>query len=69
MTRASGTILYSLIYFDSRRGYIRLKYLYPVIFVKIDSLPANTGAQQAGVDPVGVCRVGVWKGSLGLVRS
>ena len=42
MIRSSGTIFYSLLYLDSRRGYIRLKYLYPVISVKIDLLPANT---------------------------
>ena len=40
--RSSGTISYSLLYFNSRQGYSRLKYLYPGISVKIDLLQANT---------------------------
>jgi len=42
MIRFNGTIFYSLLHCNSRRGYSRLKYLYPVISVKIDSLPSNT---------------------------
>ena len=37
-----GTILCSLLYLNSRLGLIRLKYLYPVISVIVDLLPANT---------------------------
>ena len=49
MIRSSGTIfrVYSPVYFNSRRGYSKLKTLYLAISVKIDSLSANTGAQQA----------------------
>jgi len=40
--RASGTIFYLLSSFNSGVGLIRLKYLYLVISVTVDSLPANT---------------------------
>ena len=39
---STGTLLYSLLYFNSRRGFSGLKYVYSVISVKIDSLQANT---------------------------
>ena len=39
---SSGTIFHLLLYLNSRLGFIRLKYLYPVISVIVDSLPANT---------------------------
>jgi len=42
MIRSRGTMFYSLLYFNSRRGYVRLKYLYTVISVKMDSIPVNT---------------------------
>jgi len=38
----SGTLFCSLSYFTSRLGFGKLKYLYPVISVIVDSLPANT---------------------------
>jgi len=42
LTRSSGTIFYSLYYFNSRRGCCRLTDVYPVISVNIDWLPANS---------------------------
>ena len=40
--RSSGTVFYSFLYLNSRLGFNKLKYLYSVISVKIDSLPTNT---------------------------
>ena len=42
MIRTSGTIFYSLLYFNSWRGHCRLKYLSPVISVKMERLPGNS---------------------------
>jgi len=42
MIRADGTIFQSLSDSNSTRVYIRLKYMYSVISVKLDPLPANT---------------------------
>jgi len=39
---ANGTICCSILYCNSPRLYIRLKYLYPVISVKLDWLPGNS---------------------------
>jgi len=47
MIRSSGTIFFSLVYFNPERGYSRLKYMYTVISVKIDSLPANTKIRES----------------------
>ena len=47
--RASGTIFCLLLYLNSRLGFNGLKYVYSVISVKIDSLPANT--TKSGIDP------------------
>jgi hypothetical protein len=46
--RATGTIFYSLSSFNSGVGLIRLKYLYLVISVTVDSLLANT--KMSGID-------------------
>jgi len=46
--RAIGTIFYSLSSFNSGVGLLRLKYLYLVISVTVDSLPANT--KMSGID-------------------
>jgi len=40
--RSSGTVSYSLLYLNSRLGFHGLNFLYKVISIKIDSLPANT---------------------------
>jgi len=41
--RTIGTIVYSLLFVNSALGsFVRLKYVYPVISVIDDSLPANT---------------------------
>jgi len=40
--RPSGTICYSLLYFNSLRSHNRLKYLSPVIWEKMERLPGNT---------------------------
>ena len=40
--RTSGTILYSLLYFNSRLGFNKLKDLYSVFSVIDKRLPANT---------------------------
>jgi len=40
--RFSRTIFYSLSYLNSRLGLNRLEYLYSVISVIVDQLPANT---------------------------
>jgi len=45
--RPIGTIFYSLLYLNSRRGFNRLKYLYSVISVIVDSLPANTNNRES----------------------
>jgi len=45
--RASGTILYSLSFLNSGLGLTRLKHVYTVISVIVDSLPANT---MSGID-------------------
>jgi len=42
MIKTSGTMFCSLLYSNSRWGHSRLKYLYPVISVKIKRLPGNT---------------------------
>ena len=42
MISSSGTTFYSLLYFNPRLGFNRLKYLYPVISAIVDALPANT---------------------------
>ena len=39
--RSSGTVFYSPLYVNSRLGFYGTKYLYSVISVKIDPLPAN----------------------------
>ena len=39
---SNGTIFYSLLYCNSLRLYIRLKYMYSVISVKLDWLPGNS---------------------------
>ena len=39
--RPSGTVFYSLLYLNSWLGFNRLKHMYSVISVKIDSLTAN----------------------------
>ena len=41
MIRTNGTILYSILYFNSRAVYSKLKYMFSVISVKFDLLPAN----------------------------
>ena len=56
MTRSSGTIFYSLLYFNSQRGYFILEYLYPVLSVKMVSLPANT-KNTSGIDKLSIPRV------------
>ena len=40
--RSTGTVFYSLLYLNSRRGFNGLKYMYSVISVIVDSLPGNT---------------------------
>ena len=45
--RTIGTIIYSLLYFNSRLGLNWQKYLYSVISVIDKRLPGNTGARQA----------------------
>ena len=40
--RSTGTIFYSLSYSNSRTHFYRLKYMYSVISVIVDSLPGNT---------------------------
>ena len=40
--RSTGTVFYSLLYVNSRQGPHGLKYVYSVISVIVDSLPANT---------------------------
>jgi len=42
MIRSSDTIFYSLLYLNLRLSFGRLKYLYTVISVSVDLLPANT---------------------------
>jgi len=42
MIRSSGTMFYSLLYENSPREHSRLKYLNPVIWVKMERLPGNT---------------------------
>jgi len=42
ITRFSGTIFYSLVYFNSQIGFNGLKYLYSVISVIEKRLPGNT---------------------------
>ena len=40
--RSTGTVFYSLLFLNSRRGFHGLKYVYSVISVIVDSLPGNT---------------------------
>ena len=42
MIRSTGTVFYSVLYLNSRRGFNGLKYMYSVISVIVDSLPGNT---------------------------
>ena len=42
MKKSSGKMFYSLLYLNPQREYSRLKYLSPVISVKIARLPGNT---------------------------
>ena len=39
--RSTDTVFYSLLYLNSRQGFNRLKYLSPVISVKMERLPDN----------------------------
>jgi len=45
----SGTVFYSLLYFNARLGYNELKYSYSVISVIDNSLPGNT--KKEGIAP------------------
>ena len=40
--RFTGTVFYSLLYLNTRRGFNGLKYMHSVISVIVDSLPGNT---------------------------
>ena len=40
--RSTGTVFYSLLYLNSRRGFNGLQYMYSVISVIVESLPGNT---------------------------
>jgi len=40
--KSTGTVFYSLLYLNSRKGFYGLKYMYSVISVIVDSLPGNT---------------------------
>ena len=40
--KITGTVFYSLLCLNSRRGFNGLKYMYSVISVIVDSLPGNT---------------------------
>jgi len=46
MITANGTILSSILYCNSREVYMRINYMYSVISVTLDSLPANTQMQR-----------------------
>ena len=47
--KSRDTILYSLVYSNSNAVYIRLKYVYSIMSVKIERLPGNTKNQQSTV--------------------
>ena len=45
--RLTGTEFYSLLYLNSRRAFCKIKYMYSVISVIVDSLPGNTKNQES----------------------
>jgi len=49
LTRTNGPIFYSILCGNLRELYLRLKYMYSVISVLVDSLPGNT--KNRGIDP------------------
>jgi len=50
ITRFTGTVFYSLLYLNSRRGFNGLKYINSVISVSVYSLCGNT--KKLGIDPL-----------------
>jgi len=45
--RLTGTEFYSLLYLNSRRAFCKIKYMYSVISVIVESLPGNTKNQES----------------------
>jgi len=68
--RSSGSVFYSLLYVNSRIGFNGLKYLYSVISVKMDSLPANTENRESTRPWTARVRfLDHWAESIGLLRQ